>query len=196
MNSRATITNAKVSGSEYGRESTLTLTLDVRLPVPVEVKTVNEWAASELDYATRQTIAEAQRRRRETKHPTKLTKTQKKAQAEVHENGVQCEVTGCSTCNEDTVENAFICLAHGVPLLECPECDEESPILLDPEDVTKLRERYDQYVEEQSVTNRAAIAAAQEAALFLLLIKKPVHISIAPAQQAFADLLQLAAPSN
>lgn len=196
MNSRATITNAKVSGSEYGRETTLTLTLDVRLPVPVEVKTVNEWAASELDYPTRQAIAEAQRRRREAKHPTKLTKAQKKAQAEAHESGGECGVTACTTCYDGAVEEAFICLAHGIPLLECPECDEESPILLDPEDVTKLRERYDQYVGQQSSANRAALTAAQEAALFLLLIKKPVQISIAPAQQAFADLLQLAAPSN
>lgn len=31
MHRRATIMNAKVTGSEYGRESTLTLTLDVHL---------------------------------------------------------------------------------------------------------------------------------------------------------------------
>jgi hypothetical protein len=75
------------------------------------------------------------------------------------------------------------------------DCDEESPIVLDPEDASKLRDRYQRYADEQHQANREALVAAQEAALFLLLIKKPVQVSIAPAQQAFADLLQLASPS-
>lgn len=195
MQSRAIITHAKVSGSEYGRESTLTLTLDVKLPTPVELKSLNEWAASELDWNTRQEIANAQRRRREAKKPTKLTKAQKKAQTEAHDAGMECSVPGCETCYEAQPEQDFICLAHSVPLLECPECDEESPIVLDPEDASKLRGRYEQYTQEQRQANQAALMAAQEASLFLLLMKKPVQLSIAPAQQAFADLLQLASPS-
>lgn len=195
MHSRATITHAKVSGSEYGRESTLTLTLDVRLPTPVEVKSLNEWAATELDWKTRHEIADAQRRRREAKKPTKLTKAQKKAQAEAHDTGMECSIASCETCYEQQPEQGFTCLAHSLPLLDCPECDEESPIVLDPEDASKLRDRYERYTGEQRQANQEALIAAQEAALFLLLIKKPVQISIAPAQQAFADLLQLASPS-
>lgn len=48
---------------------------------------------------------------------------------------------------------------------------------------------------QQRRANQEALVAAQEAALFLLLIKAPVQVSIAPAQQAFADLLQLASPT-
>jgi len=195
MQSRATITHAKVTGSEYGRESTLTLTLDVRLPTPVEVKSLNVWAATELDWNTRQEIASAQRRRREAKKSGKLTKAQKKAQAEAHDQGIECDVESCETCYEQRPEQVFICLAHSLPLLECRECDEESPIVLDPEDASHLRDRYERYAEELRKANQEALLAAQEAALFLLLIKKPVHVSISPAQQAFADLLQLASPS-
>ncbi len=82
-----------------------------------------------------------------------------------------------------------------MPLLECPDCDEESAIFLDTEDATRLRDRYETYIEEQRRVNQNALAAAHEAALFLLLIKKPVHVSIAPAQQGFAELLQLNPPS-
>lgn len=78
MQSAATITHAKVSGSEYGRESVLTLTVDVRLPTAVEVKPLNQWAASELDWQPRQEIAEAQRRRREKEKPRKLSKAEKR----------------------------------------------------------------------------------------------------------------------
>lgn len=195
MHSQATIMSAKVGGSEYGRESTLTLTLDVKLPSPVEIKTLNEWAASELDWNTRQDIAQAQRKRHETKHPTKLTKAQKKAQEEAHDQGHECAVETCTTCKEQESEQAFTCLAHSLPLLECQDCDEESAIFLDPEDATRLRDRYELYVDQQRRLNQDALASAHEAALFLLLIKKPVHVSIAPAQQAFADLLQLASPS-
>jgi hypothetical protein len=67
--------------------------------------------------------------------------------------------------------------------------------VLDPEDATKLRARHDAYAEAQRQSNQEALMAAHEAALFLLLIKKPVQVSISPAQQAFADLLQLASPS-
>ncbi len=194
MHSKATITHAKVTGSEYGRESILTLTLDVRLPTPVEVRTIHEWAASELDYQTRQEVARAQRQRQAASQPAKLSKAQKKAQARSHEEGSECGVSGCETCYEH--EETFVCLAHGVPLLECAECDEESAIFLDAEDVAGLRERYERYAAEQGRLNREAISAAQEAALFLLLIKKPVQLSIAPAQQAFAELLQLASPAG
>jgi hypothetical protein len=195
MQSKATIMSAKVGGSEYGRESTLTLTLDVKLPAPVEIKTLNEWAASELDWNTRQEIAQAQRQRHEAKHPTKLTKAQKKAQQEAHDQGDECAIETCENCHEQQSDEAFTCLAHALPLLECHDCDEESAIFLDPEDATRLRDRYEVYLEEQRRLNQEALAAAHEAALFLLLIKKPVHVSIAPAQQAFADLLQLASPS-
>jgi hypothetical protein len=196
MNSKATIVNAKVGGSEYGRETTLTLTVEVRLPVPVEVKPIHEWAASELDYNTRQEIANAQRRRRETKEGKKPTKAEKKAQEEAHEENRECGVASCEQCYPSEPEEAFVCLAHGVQLSECSECDEESAVYLDPEDVAALRSRYENYHEGQRQVNQQALAAAQEAALFLLLIKKPVQLSIAPAQQAFADLLQLAAPQN
>lgn len=195
MNSKATITQAKVTGSEHGRESTLTLTLDVRLPTPVEVKSLNEWAASELDWNTRQEIARAQRERREKKHPTKLTKAQKKAQVEAHDEERECGVESCETCYEHEPERVFVCLAHSLTLLDCPECDEESPIVLDPEDASKLREQFEHYAEEQRLANQEALMGAQEAALFLLLIKKPVQLTIAPAQQSFADLLQLRSPS-
>ncbi len=195
MHSRATIMNAKVAGSEYGRESTLTLTLDVKLPTPVEIRTLNEWAASELDWDTRQEIAQAQRKRHDAKHPTKLTKAQKKAQAQAHDQGVECGIETCEACHEQEPDEQFTCLAHSLPLLECHDCDEESAIFLDPEDATRLRDRYEVYLEQQRHVNQEALAAAHEAALFLLLIKKPVHVSIAPAQQGFADLLQLASPS-
>ncbi len=195
MHSKATIMNAKVAGSEYGRESTLTLTLDVKLPAPVEIKTLNEWAASELDWNTRQEIAQAQRKRHETKHPTKLTKAQKKAQDDAHDQGDECAVETCQACHEQEPEQALTCLAHSLPLLECQDCDEESAIYLDPEDATRLRDAYNVYLEQQQHVNQDALAAAHEAALFLLLIKKPVHVSIAPAQQGFADLFQLASPS-
>lgn len=194
MQSNATITNAKVTGSEYGRESTLTLTLDVKLPTPTEIRTINEWAATELDWNARQEIAQAQRKRRDAKHPTKLTKAQKKAQEAAHDEGVECGIGTCATCNDQEPDEQFSCLAHALPLLECPDCDEESAIFLDPEDAARLRDRYEVYVEQQGRVNQDAFAAAHEAALFLLLIKKPVHVSIAPAQQGFADMLRLASP--
>lgn len=192
MNSRATIQHAKVSGSEYGRESVLTLTLDVRLPTPVEVRTLNEWAATELDYKTRQQIAQAQQARKAGKQ--KLTKADKKAQEVAHENGLTCDVPLCGTCASDIGDDQLVCLAHNVPWRECEPCEGEGAVYLEPEDAAILHERYQSYVEERGNLNREAILAAQEAALFLLLIKKPVHVSISPAQQAFADLLQLSAP--
>lgn len=195
MQSRATITNAKVAGSELGRESTLTLTLDVRLPVPVEVKPIHEWAASDLDYSTRHEIANAQRRRREAKESKKLSKAEKRAQEDAHEGNRECSVASCESCYPTQPDEQFVCLAHQQALTECVDCDEESAVYLDPEDVTALRSQYAAYLDGQRQINQQALAAAQEAALFLLLIKKPVLLSIAPAQQAFADLLQLSAPS-
>lgn len=195
MHSKATITQAKVSGSEYGRESTLTLTLDVRLPTPVEIKTVHEWAASELDWSTRQEIARAQRKRHDAKSEVKLTKVQKRAQAQAHEQEAECGIETCESCYEHEPEENLTCLAHSLPLLDCPDCDEESAIFLDTDDVSTIRERYEQYAEQRKQMNREALVSAQEAALFLLLIKKPVQLSIAPAQQSFADLLQISAPS-
>lgn len=195
MNSRATISHAKVGGTEYGRESILTLTLDVRLPTPVEVRSLPEWAASELDYQTRQQIAKAQQKRRNGSKATKLTKADKKAQADAHQLEQECSIASCETCYPDVAEDGLICLAHRLPWQECQDCDGEGAIVLDPEDVKTLRSKYDQYVEAQSSLNREALVAAQEAALFLLLIKKPVQLTIAPAQQAFADLLRLSSPS-
>jgi len=195
LNSRATISHAKVGGTEYGRETILTLTLDVRLPTPVEVRSLNEWAASELDWQTRQQIAKAQQKRRNGNKATKLNKAEKKAQAEAHEEERECSIASCEACYPDAAEEALECLEHRLPWQECQECEGEGAIVLDPEDVKTLRGKYDQYVEQQTSLNREALLAAQEAAMFLLLIKKPVHLTIAPAQQAFADLLQLSAPS-
>lgn len=195
MNSKAIITQAKVTGSEYGRETILTLTLDVRLPTPVALKTINEWAASELDWNTRQQIATAQRKRHDAKHPVKLTKAQKKAQTDAHEQETECGIEACDICYEHQPDENLTCLAHSLPLLECSDCDEESAIFLETEDLSVIREQYERYAEQQKQLNREALTGAQEAALFLLLIKKPVQLSIAPAQQAFADLLQLSAPS-
>jgi len=195
MNSRATIQSAKVGGSEHGRESVLTLTLEVRLPTPVEVRSINDWAGSELDWQTRQQIAKAQQRRREASKSPKLSKAEKKAQAAAHKQGHECTIASCETCYERAPEEVLICLEHRLPVMECQACDGEGAIFLDQEDVASLRSLYDAYVEQQSTLNREALQAAQEAALFLLLIKKPVHLSIAPAQQAFADLLQLTAPN-
>lgn len=195
MNSRATIMHAKVQGSEYGRESVLSLTLDVKLPVPVEVRSMNEWAASELDWQTRQEIAKAQQLRRNGK-PPRLSKAEKKVQSEAHENGEDCGINGCSDCNQEGVAEGLVCLDHQLPWQECQECDGEGAIFLDPEDVEKLRRRYQDYAEDQRHTNSLALQAAQDAALFLLLIRKPVQVSISPAQQSFADLLQLPTPSN
>lgn len=193
MNSRATIQHAKVGGSEYGRESVLTLTLDLRLPTPVEVRNLNEWAATELDWQTRQQIGKAQQARRASKK--KLTKAEKKAQDEAHLEERECSVANCEACYPDSGEDQLVCLEHSISWQECADCEGESAIYLDTEDVTALRERYQRYVDEQSGANREAMLAAQEAAMFLLLIKKPVHVTIAPAQQAFAELLQLSAPT-
>jgi hypothetical protein len=195
LNSRATITHAKVGGSEYGRESLLTLTLDVRLPTPVEVRSLPEWAGSELDWQTRQQIAKAQQQRASGKKNGKLTKAEKKAQEEAHAQGEDCPIVSCETCNPDASLEALMCLEHRLPWQECQQCDGEGAIFLDEEDVKTLSAKYERYVQEQKALNQEALLAAQEAAMFLLLIKKPVHVSIAPAQQAFADLLQLTAPS-
>jgi len=195
VNSRATISHAKVGGSEYGRESILTLTLDVRLPTPVEVRSLNEWAGSELDWDTRQQIAKAQQRRRSNSKNGRLTKAQKKAQEESHEQETECSVAACESCYPDSAIEALICLEHRLPWQECQDCDGEGAIFLDTEDAKALRTKYDDYVASQQSLNRDAMMAAHEAALFLLLIKKPVILTIAPAQQAFADLLQLSAPS-
>jgi hypothetical protein len=196
VNSRATISHAKVGGSEYGRESVLTLTLDVRLPTPVEVRSLNEWAASELDWQTRQSLAKAQQKRRNGNKATKLTKAQKKAQSDAHELEQECSIATCESCYPDAVEETLECLEHRLPWQECQQCDGEGAIALDPEDVKTLRTKYDAYMQEQHRLNQQALLAAQEAAMFLLLIKKPVHVSIAPAQQAFAELLQLSAPAS
>ncbi len=194
MQSRATIMHAKVNGSDYGRESTLTLTLDVKLPTPVEVRSINEWAAAELDWESRQQIARAQKRRRNGGKPIKLSKAQKKAQDEAHEQETECGIDSCEGCHEGTADENLVCLDHELPWHECPDCDSEGAIFLDPEDIRSLRSRYQHYADEQGRANSEAFQAAHEAALFLLLIRKPVQISIAPAQQAFAELLALSAP--
>lgn len=192
MNGRATITAAKVGGSEYGRESVLTLTLDIRLPTPVEVRSLNEWAGSELDWPTRQQIARAQQKR--ANGSKKLTKAQKKIQAEAHEQERECSIATCDTCYPNSADESLLCLEHRLPWLDCQDCDGDGAIFLEEEDLKALATKYERYVEEQKGTNREAMLAAQEAAFFLLLIKKPVHVTIAPAQQAFADLLQLSSP--
>lgn len=194
MNSRATISHAKVGGSEYGRESILTLTLDVRLPTPVEVRSLQEWAGSELDWPTRQQIAKAQQRRANGKNG-KLSKAEKKAQAEAHEQERECSVASCETCYPNGADESLVCMEHRLPWLDCQNCDGEGAIFLEEEDLKALADKYERYVEQQTTLNREAILAAQEAALFLLLIKKPVHLSITPAQQAFAELLQLSSPT-
>jgi hypothetical protein len=195
VNSRATISHAKVGGSEYGRESVLTLTLDVRLPTPVEVRSLNEWAGSELDWQTRQQIAKAQQERGSGKKSSKLTKAQKTAQAHAHEQGFECSVATCESCYPDAVAQDLVCLAHHLPSAECQDCDGEAAIFLEEEDVKLLSSKYDAYVQERTGQNKEAMQAAQEAAMFLLLIKKPVYVSISPAQRSFADLLQLPAPA-
>lgn len=194
MNSRATISHAKVGGSEYGRESVLTLTLDVRLPSPVEVRTLHEWAGSELDWQTRQQIAKAQQHRANGK-PAKLTKAQKSAQAQAHDQGIECSVAACETCYPDGAAQDLVCLAHRLPSNECQDCDDEAAIFLEEEDVKLLASKYESYVQERTSLNHEALQAAKEAAMFLLLIKKPVYVSISPAQRSFADLLQLPAPA-
>ena len=196
MNSRATIQSAKVGGSEHGRESVLTLTLDIRLPTPVEVHSLNEWAGSELDWQTRQQIAKAQLRRANGAKNGKVNKADKKAQAEAHEQERECSIGSCEVCYPDGAVEALVCLEHRLPWQECQACESEGAIFLEEEDVKALSAKYEQYSQEQTNLNREALMAAQEAALFLLLIKKPVHVTIAPAQQAFADLLQLSAPTS
>lgn len=195
MNGRATISHAKVGGSEYGRESVLTLTLDVRLPTPVAVRTLQEWAGSELDWPTRQQIAKAQQRRANGHKNGKLSKADKKAQAEAHAEERECSMASCESCYPNSADESLLCLAHRLPWLDCQSCDGEGAIFLEEEDLKALADKYERYVEEQTALNREAILAAQEAALFLLLIKKPVHLSITPAQQAFAELLQLSSPT-
>jgi hypothetical protein len=195
VNSRATIQSAKVGGTEYGRESILTLTLDIRLPTPVEVHSLNEWAGSELDWQTRQQIAKAQQRRANGK-AGKLTRAEKKAQTEAHEEERECSIASCETCYPDGAVEALVCLEHRLPRQDCQACEGEGAIFLDEEAVKALSAKYEKYSLEQTSLNREALMAAQEAALFLLLIKKPVHVTIAPAQQAFADLLQLSAPTS
>lgn len=194
MNSRATIQSAKVGGTEYGRESVLTLTLDIRLPTPVEVHSLNEWAGSELDWQTRQKIAKAQQRRANG-NAGKLSRAEKKAQTEAHAEERECSVASCGTCYPDGAIEALICLEHELPWQDCQTCEGEGAIFLDEEAIKALSAKYEQYSQEQTNLNREAMMAAQEAALFLLLIKKPVHVTIAPAQQAFADMLQLSAPT-
>jgi hypothetical protein len=149
-----------------------------------------------MDYQTRQRLAKAQQKRRNGNKATKLSKAEKKAQEDAHKLEQECNIASCETCYPDAAEESLECLEHRLPWQECQDCDGEGAIALDPEDVKALRGKYDQYVETQTVTNREAILAAQEAAMFLLLIKKPVMVSIAPAQQAFAELLQLSAPST
>jgi hypothetical protein len=50
---------------------------------------------------------------------------------------------------------------------------------------------YSDYVETHRRDNQRALRASQDAAMLLLLIGKRVHITIEPAQRAFAQLLRL-----
>jgi len=175
--------------------TTLTIALDITLPTPVTPMDINDWARR-LPYNEQQDIRKAQEKRAATAAGRKvpnLTKKQKQAQEDAHANGEECawRLT-CENCNPAAGASEgddLACLAHQEPA--CTECEETRAPFLDEATQTNLRARYDLYVTDVQTVNRQAVQAAQEAALFLLLIKQAVQVTVEPMQGAMAGLLLL-----
>jgi len=83
---------------------------------------------------------------------------------------------------------------------EAPKLHETNPqelryklYLWRPDEETKnaLSAEHMKYIEGHARANRRAVAVAQEAAIFLLLIRKEVRVTIAPLQASFGAMLGL-----
>ena len=175
--------------------TTLSITLDIPLPTPTTPMAIGDWARR-LPYNEQESIRKAQEQRAAKaagRKPPNLTKKQKQAQEDAHANGEECawKLT-CENCNPVTVANEgdeLPCLAHRDP--DCLTCQETGAAFLDEDSQTNLSARYDLYVTDVQTINRRAVQAAQEAALFLLLIKQAVQVTVEPMQGAMTDLLLL-----
>ena len=199
MKTTATIASVKTAHqpATYNgpARTTLTIALDIALPTPTTPMDINDWARR-LPYNEQQAIRKAQEQRAARaagrKAPS-LTKKQKQAQEDAHANGEECAwALTCENCNPAAGAGEgddLACLAHQEPA--CTECEETRAPFLDEPTQTNLRARYDLYVADVQTVNRQAVQAAQEAALFLLLIKQAVQVTVEPMQGAMTDLLLL-----
>ena len=200
MKTTATIASVKTAHqpATYNgpARTTLTIALDIALPTPVTPMDINDWARH-LPYNEQQAIRKAQEGRAAAatgRKPLNLTKKQKQAQEDAHANGEQCAwTTTCEDCNPvigipDTPDTPA-CLAHQEPA--CEQCEAANAPFLDGPTQANLQARYGLYVTDVQTVNRQAVQAAQEAALFLLLIKQDVRVTVEPMQGAMTDLLLL-----
>jgi len=199
MKSTATIASVKTShqAANYNGPATTTLsiTLDIPLPTPTAPLTITDWARR-LPYNETQEIRKAQEQRAARaagRKPLNLTKKQKQAQEDAHDDGEECAWTlTCENCNPVTGAGEgddLPCLEHRDP--DCLTCEEAGAPFLDGATQANLQARYELYVTDVQTINRQAVQAAQEAALFLLLIKQAVQVTVEPLQGAMSDLLLL-----
>jgi len=199
MKTTATIASVKTSHqpATYNgpARTTLSITLDIALPTPVTPLAIHSWA-QRLPYHEQQEIRKAQEKRAAAAAGRKapnLTKKQKQAQEDAHANGVECAWTlTCEACNPvagAAEGDDLACLTHQEPA--CEECEAANAPFLDEPTQTNLRARYALYVTDVQTVNRQVVQAAQEAALFLLLIKQDVQVTVEPMQGAMTNLLLL-----
>ena len=200
MKTTATIASVKTSHqpATYNGpgKTTLSITLDIALPTPTAPLSINDWAR-QLPYHEQQAIRKAQEQRAAKAAGRKplghLTKKQKQSQEDAHANGEECAwALTCENCNPvagASEGDDLACLEHREPA--CEDCETANAPFLDEASLTNLHARHELYLTDVRTVNRQAVQAAQEAALFLLLIKQAVRLSVEPLQAAMAGLLLL-----
>lgn len=183
MQSTATISAAKIGNpitTSYNKppHSTLSLTLDIDLPSPSAIKSIEDWADEWNTTGSRklreyrakaQRAAAAKAKREEKKKPKDAPKP---ADADEDDDP-----------NDDDAEDYD---DNGYNRRRAELTDDER---------AHIAKDYAEFVAAANEQNQAALRGAMEAGFFLLLIKQQVTVSITPTQQGFADLLQLQSPS-
>ena len=175
MQAKATLMacNVKEKKSDYGGQNggtVLSLTLDVLLPTPTEAMSFNDWF-QRLPDGRALDLAVAQNERLN-------------AQAEA----------AASTTVADAIDGKKA--KKGKATKQYVTDRQELRYKLyswRPDDETKnaLSAEHMKYIEGHARANQRAVAVAQEAAIFLLLIRKEVRLQIAPLQASFGAMLGL-----
>jgi hypothetical protein len=164
----ATIVDAKMSGAkaeswnDRNPKARLRLTVDIEMPTPSEPQPIREWFDQE------------------TRHDRVLKEALwKKSQAVP----IIDTIDGDDAATDDgaTKKKGKKAAAKEMPWNWQPTAD-----VLD----EHCGAEFAAYVETHRKDNQRALRASQEAGLLLLLIGKQVHVTIAPAQKAFAQLLR------
>ncbi|MBF8255099.1 MAG: hypothetical protein HW375_6 [Anaerolineales bacterium] len=165
-----TVKEKKDDYQRKGGGTVLSLTLDVLLPVPTEAMSFNDWF-QRLNDNRKVGLAVAQNERLNAAAEAEAVTTVMDAV-----DGKKGKKAKAPKLHETNPQELRYKLYSWRP-------DEETKNALSAEHM--------KYIEGHARANRRAVAVAQEAAIFLLLIRKEVRVTIAPLQASFGAMLGL-----